>query len=100
VLVKVRKSLKLHDKDREHNSAFCKAVKALRDSEIIKVSTGPQITKDDMTVVDYWTNKFLPWYEEEMQTGSRQKQPRKKASTIKDYDVPPFAVPIRMLVLA
>ena len=45
VLRQVRKSVKLHDKDREHNSATCKAVKALRDTELAKVSTGPQITK-------------------------------------------------------
>lgn len=84
-LVKVRTSVKLHDKDREHNSATCKAVKALRDKELAKVSTGPQITAADMKVVDYWEKNFLPWCQEVMETGPRKGQPRKKPTTIKDY---------------
>ena len=84
-LVKVRRSVKLADKDREHNSATCKVVKALRDKELTKLSTGPQITAEDMRVVDYWDNKFLPWCEAKLEVGARKGQTRLKATTIKDY---------------
>lgn len=84
-LVKVRKSVKLHDKDREHNSATCKAVKALRDKELTKVSTTPTITADDMRVVDYWEQRFLPYCQEELKTGPRAGQTRLKPSTIRGY---------------
>jgi integrase len=85
VVVKVRKSVKLHDKDREHNSATCKAVKALRDKELTKVSTTPTITADDVRVVDYWKDRFLPYCEEELKTGPRAGQQRLKPSTLRGY---------------
>lgn len=85
VVVKVRKSVKLHDKDREHNSATCKAVKALRDRELAKVSTTPTVTADDMRVVDYWEQRFLPYCTEELKTGPRTGQTRLKPSTIRGY---------------
>lgn len=85
VLVKVRKSVFLHDKDREHNSATCKAVKALRDKELTKVSTGPQITGEDRKVVDYWEQRFLPYCEEILKTGPRTGQQRLKPSTLRGY---------------
>ena len=84
-LVKVRKSVKLADKDRERNSATCKAFKALRDRELAKITNTPTITKDDMRVVDYWTTKFLPWCEAKLEIGPRKGQTRLKATTIKDY---------------
>ncbi|MBZ5687209.1 MAG: site-specific integrase [Acidobacteriia bacterium] len=84
-LVKVRRSVFLHDKDREHNTATCKAVKALRDSELTKLSTGPQITADDQRIVDYWVNRFLPYCEEELKTGPRAGQQRLKPSTLRGY---------------
>ena len=84
-LVKVRKSVKLHDKDREHSSATCKAVKALRDKELTKISTGPQITAADVRVVDYWEQRFLPYCEEILQTGPRTGQQRLKPSTLRGY---------------
>jgi hypothetical protein len=71
VLVKVRKSVKLHDKDREHNSATCQAVKALREAELKKLSTGPQITAEDRPIIEYWEKRFLPYCEEELKTGPR-----------------------------
>jgi integrase len=61
VLVRVRKSVKLADKDREHNSATCKAVKVLRDKELTKLSTAPAITAEDMKVVDFWEQHYLPY---------------------------------------
>jgi integrase len=85
VLVKVRKSVFLHDKDREHNSASCKAVRLLRDKELAKVSTGPQITSEDRKVVEYWEQRFLPHCEEILKVGPRAGQPRRKASTLKGY---------------
>jgi integrase len=85
VLVKVRKTVKLHDHDREHNSATCKAVKALRDKELTKVSTGPQITADDMKVVDFWEQRFLKYCEEILKTGPRTGQQRLKPSTMRGY---------------
>jgi integrase len=85
VVVRVRKSVKLHDKDREHNSATCKAVKALRDKELAKVSTIPTITAEDMRVVDYWDQRFIKYCEEELKTGPRTGQTRLKPSTIRGY---------------
>ena len=85
VLVKVRKSVKLADKDREHNSATCKAVKALRDKELTKVSTGPQITAEDQRIVDYWDKRYLPYCQEVIETGPRKGQPRLKPSTLRGY---------------
>lgn len=85
VLAKVRKSVFLHDKDREHNSASCKAVKALRDKELTKVITGPQITAEDQRIVDYWDKRFLPYCEEILKTGPRTGQPRLKPSTLRGY---------------
>lgn len=84
-LVKVRKSLFLHAKDREHNSATCKAVKALRDKELTKVSTGPQITAEDQKVVEYWDRRFLPYCEEIVAVGPRAGQTRLKPSTLRGY---------------
>jgi integrase len=84
-LVRVRKSVKLHDKDREHNSATCKAVKALRDKELAKVSTGPQITKEDQRIVDFWEKRYLPYCEEELKTGPRTGKQRLKPSTLRGY---------------
>jgi integrase len=85
VLVKVRKSVKLHDKDREHNSATCQAVKALREAELKKLSTGPQITAEDRPIIEYWEKRFLPYCEEELKTGPRTGQTRLKPSTIRGY---------------
>jgi integrase len=85
VLVKVRKSVFLQDKDREHNSASCKAVRLLRDKELTKVSTGPQITAEDRKVVQYWEQRFLPYCEEILKVGPRAGQPRRKASTLKGH---------------
>lgn len=85
VLVKARKTVFLHDKDREHNSASCRAVKALRDKELTKVSTAPAVTTDDIRVVEYWKTRFLPYCEEEMKTGPRTGQTRLKPSTMRGY---------------
>lgn len=82
---RIRKSVKLANKDREHNSATCKAVKALRDKELAKVSIRPQITATDMRVVDYWEQRFLPYCQEELQTGPRTGQQRLKPSTLRGY---------------
>ena len=85
VLVKVRKSVFLHDKDREHNSPTCKAVKALRDKELAKASTTPTITADDKKVVDYWEQRYLPYCEETIAVGPRAGQQRLKPSTLRGY---------------
>src|ERR1700685_385462 len=84
-LVKVRRSVKLADKDREHNSATCKAVKALRDKELRKVSTGTQITAEDKKFVDYWDQRYLPYCEETIAVGPRAGQQRLKPSTLRGY---------------
>jgi integrase len=86
VLVRVRKSVKLADKDREHNSKTCKAVKALRDKELAKASTGPQITAEDQRIVDYWDTRYLPYCKEIIETGPRKGQSRLKPSTLRGYE--------------
>jgi len=86
VVVKVRKSVWLCDyHSRTANSATCKAVKALRDKELAKVSTTPTITAHDVRVVEYWETRFLPYCEEELKTGPRTGQQRLKPSTIRGY---------------
>lgn len=84
VLVKVRKSVKLADRDRDHNSATCKAVRDLRDKELDKLGAS-QITADDKRIVDYWEKRFLPYCEEILKTGPRTGQPRLKPSTLRGY---------------
>jgi integrase len=85
VLVRARKSVKLHDKDREHNSATCKAVKALRDKELTKLDTAPAITKEDQSIVVYWEKRYLPYCEETIAVGPRAGQQRLKPSTLRGY---------------
>ena len=85
VLVRVRKSVKLADKDREHNSATCKAVKALRDKALTKLDTAPAITKEDQRIVDYWEKRYLKYCEETITVGPRAGQQRLKPSTLRGY---------------
>jgi integrase len=75
----------LHNKDRKHNSDTCKAVRSLRDKELTKVSTGPQITAEDIRVIDFWERRFLPYCEEILQTGPRKCEKRLKPSTLRGY---------------
>ena len=77
--VRVRRSVKLADVDREHNSATCKAVRLLRQKELTKVSTAPAVTTDDLRVVDFWETQYLPYCEKEWKgTGMR-------ASTVRGF---------------
>lgn len=88
VLVKVRKSVKLADKDREHNSATCKAVKALRDKELTKVSTAPAVTTEDMKVVDFWETEYLPYCDsknEKTPLSQKWKGTGMRASTVRGF---------------
>jgi hypothetical protein len=62
-LVRVRKSVKLADKDREHNWATCNAVRLLRDAELLKVSTARPVTGEELKIVDFWTVQYLPYCE-------------------------------------
>jgi integrase len=57
----------------------------LRDKELTKVNTGPQITAEDRKVVEYWGQRFLPYCEEILKVGPRAGQLRRKASTLKGY---------------
>ena len=82
----VRKSVKLHDKDRDHNSATCQNIKLLREKELLKVSAGPQITDADRPIVDYWEKRFLPYCQEVLQTGPRTGEQRLKPSTLRGYN--------------
>jgi integrase len=91
-LVLVRRSVKLHTKDREHNSAGCKAVRALRDSRIEELAarelakTGtPDAPAKDQLVVDYWNKTFMPYCEAKLSTGPRSGQQRLKPSTLRGY---------------
>jgi len=78
VLVRVRKSVKLADKDREHSTATCAAVRLLRQKELT-VSTAPAVTTQDMKVVDFWETQYLPYCEKEWKgTGMR-------ASTVRGF---------------
>jgi len=88
VLVRVRKSVKLHDKDREHNSATCKAVKALRDKELTKLDTAPAITAEDMKVVDFWEHNYLPYCdseEDKSPLAEKWKGTGMRASTVRGF---------------
>jgi integrase len=68
----VRKSVKLADKDREHNSATCKAVRLLRDAELMKVKTASPVTGEELKIVDFWAAQYLPYCEKEWKgTGMR-----------------------------
>jgi integrase len=70
--VRVRRSVKLANVDREHNSATSKAVRFLRQKELTKVSTAPAVTTEDLRVVDFWENQYLPYCEKEWKgTGMR-----------------------------
>lgn len=78
-LLPVRKSVKLADKDREHNSATCKAVRLLRDAELLKVSTARAMTGEELKIVDFWAAQYLPYCEKEWKgTGMR-------ASTVRGF---------------
>jgi len=71
-VVRLRRSVKLADVDREHNSATCKAVRLLRQKELTKVSTAPAVTTEDLRVVDFWETQYLPYCEREWKgTGMR-----------------------------
>jgi hypothetical protein len=43
--VRVRRSVKLADKDREHGTATCEAVRLLRQKQLTKVSTAPTVRR-------------------------------------------------------
>jgi integrase len=71
-VVRLRRSVFLHKKDREHSTATCRAIKLLRDKELTKLSTAPTITAEDMRVVDFWETQYLPYCEKEWKgTGMR-----------------------------
>lgn len=82
VQVRVRKSVKLADKDREHNSATCKAVRLLRQKELTKVSVAPAATAEDMKIVDFWNTRFLPYCEDVLPVTGL---PRLKPTTVRGY---------------
>ncbi len=78
-MVRVRKSVKLADQDREHNSATCKAVRLLRDAELLKVSTARPVTGEELRIVDFWAAQYLRYCEKEWKgTGMR-------ASTVRGF---------------
>jgi integrase len=78
-VVRLRRSVFLHKKDREHSTATCRAIKLLRDKELTKLSTAPTITAEDMRVVDFWETQYLPYCEKEWKgTGMR-------ASTVRGF---------------
>jgi integrase len=78
-VVRLRRSVFLHKKDREHSTATCRAIKLLRDKELTKLSTAPTITAEDMKVVDFWETQYLPYCEKEWKgTGMR-------ASTVRGF---------------
>jgi integrase len=85
---RVRRSVKLHDKDREHNSATCKAVRLLRDAELMKVKTAVPVTGEELKIVDFWTTHYLPYCNrDDPKTPASEKWKGKgmKPSTIKGY---------------
>ena len=63
--VRARRSVKLADKDCEHGTATCDAVRLLRQKELTKVSTAPTVTTEDVKVVDFWETQYLPSCEKE-----------------------------------
>lgn len=88
VMIRVRKSVKLHDCDREHNSATCKAVRSLRDAELLKVSTAPAVTGEDLKIADFWTNTYLPYCDpkdDKTRLSEKWKGTGMRASTVKGF---------------
>jgi integrase len=78
-VVRLRRSVFLHKKDREHSTATCRAIKLLRDKELTKLSIAPAITAEDMKVVDFWEHHYLLYCEKEWKgTGMR-------ASTVRGF---------------
>src|SRR5260370_29824269 len=75
----VRRSVKLADRDREHNCATCKAVRLLRDAELMKVRTAAPVTGEELKIVDFWTSQYLPYCEKQW------KGKGMKPSTVKGY---------------
>jgi integrase len=87
-LVRVRKSVKLADKDREHNSATCKAVRLLRQKHMMGVSTAPTVTAEDMTVVEFWEHHYLPYCDREddkTKLNEKWKGTGMRASTVRGF---------------
>jgi hypothetical protein len=70
---RVQKSELLHEKDDIHFSKKCPAVQKLR-QEVLKRINGNQPAKSDTTVVEFWTDTYLPFIQE-----------HKKHSTVDGY---------------
>jgi integrase len=68
---------------------FSSAIRDLRDEKMAEVRARMQVEysagAEDRKVVEYWDNRFLPWCQEELQTGQRKGQPRLKPSTLRGY---------------
>ena len=70
---RVQRSHLLCHKDDKHYSTKCKAVKLLRDEFMRRVNVS-QANEQDMTVADFWEQRYLPFVQANM-----------KASTVRGY---------------
>lgn len=76
-VVRVRKSRKLCEKDREHGLQHARK---LARAEMGKADRA--ITAEDMKVTDFWDTRFLPYCEEIVKLTGK---PRRKTSTMRGY---------------
>jgi len=80
---RVQRSHRLCDKDkRDHRTKRSDAVLRACKKFMDKINDGVTVTKEDMTVIEFWDTRFLPYCEEVLPlTGL----PRKKPSTVRGY---------------
>jgi len=66
---RVQRSVRLCDKDVQHYSCDCKAVRMLRDDAMRKINAR-QSSQQDLLVVDYWTEIYLPFAEKNLRAST------------------------------
>jgi integrase len=82
---RVQRSERLCEKSEKYYSTKTKAVNLLRDAHMLTVNSeqaSGRPNRQDMTVVDFWEQRYLPFCEEIIQLTGKT---RKKASTVRGY---------------
>lgn len=67
---RVQRSERLCDKDVQHYSPDCKAVRMLRDAVMLKINARQSSTLNDMPAADYWTAIYLPFAEKNLRAST------------------------------
>jgi integrase len=63
---RVQRSERLCNKDAQHYSAECKAVRMLRDAAMLKINARQSSAQQDMPVADFWTTVYRPFAEKNL----------------------------------